>query len=246
MDLDRERDLERLRRELARLPDRLRLRDPLLDRERDFDLDLDFERLPLRLRRELARLPERLRLLEPLLDLDRERDLERFRLARLPDRLRDPLLDRERDFDFDLDFERLPLRRELARLPLRLLEPLFERERDFDRDLERLPLRLREPDFERAFDADLDRLRERDATEPAFEPDLDLLRDFFDRFEPTLRLRLFRDAGDPLRDRASPFFFTGLDSGVLERLFSLDSTLSAVVFCWDLGSPSGDASRDTD
>lgn len=264
LDRDRLRDLPelrlRLRFELARLPERLR--DPLFDRERDFErLPL---RLRLRLRRELARLPERLRLrlLEPLLDL--ERDLERLplrlrrELARLPERLRlrEPLL----DLDLDLDFERLPLR-------LRLLEPLFERERDLDRlplldrerDLDRLPERLLEPlldrerdlDFDRepdrafegdreppdlALDTDLDRDLDREPPDFAFDgdrdPDLDRL--FLDRFEPTLRLRLLREAGVPLRDlsvagAASPFF-TGLPD--FDRLLSLDSTLSScVVFC---------------
>lgn len=210
-DLDRLRDLPelrlRLRFELARLPERLR--EPLLDRDRDLErLPL---RLRLRLRRELARLPERLRL-----------------------RLLDPLLDRERDL------ERLPLRlrRELARLPLRLRlrEPLFDLDLDLDLDFERLPLRLRlrlrEPLFDRDRDRDLDRLRDRERDPPDFacdgdfDPDLDLDRLFLERFEPTLRLRLFREAGVPLRDLAAPFF-TGLPD--FDRLRCLDSMLS---FCW--------------
>lgn len=181
--------------ELARLPERLRLREPLLD----LDLDLDFERLPLRLR-----------LLEPL--FERERDLDRL-----------PLLDRERDLD---------------RLPERLLEPLLDRERDLDFDRE--PDRAFEGDREPpdlALDTDLDRDLDREPPDFAFDgdrdPDLDRL--FLDRFEPTLRLRLLREAGVPLRDlsvagaAASPFF-TGLPD--FDRLLSLDSTLSScVVFC---------------
>lgn len=181
--------------ELARLPERLRLREPLFD----LDLDLDFERLPLRLR-----------LLEPL--FERERDLDRL-----------PLLDRERDLD---------------RLPERLLEPLLDRERDLDFDRE--PDRAFEGDREPpdlALDTDLDRDLDREPPDFAFDgdrdPDLDRL--FLDRFEPTLRLRLLREAGVPLRDlsvaaaAASPFF-TGLPD--FDRLLSLDSTLSScVVFC---------------
>lgn len=168
--------------------------------------------------------------------MDLERDLERLplrlrrELARLPERLRlrEPLF----DLDLDLDFERLPLR-------LRLLEPLFERERDLDRlplldrerDLDRLPERLLEPLLDRERDLDFDREPDR-AFDGDRDPDLDRL--FLDRFEPTLRLRLLREAGVPLRDlsvagAASPFF-TGLPD--FDRLLSLDSTLSScVVFC---------------
>lgn len=159
---------------------------------------------------DFERLPLRLRLLEPL--FERERDLDRL-----------PLLDRERDLD---------------RLPERLLEPLLDRERDLDFDRE--PDRAFEGDREPpdlALDTDLDRDLDREPPDFAFDgdrdPDLDRL--FLDRFEPTLRLRLLREAGVPLRDlsvaaAAATPFFTGLPD--FDRLLSLDSTLSScVVFC---------------
>lgn len=142
---ERERDLDA--RDPAREPDRLR--DPLLDLERDLDLDtlLDFERdllfdldRDLETLLDLERLLERDRLferdllfdlerlfdLDPLLDLDRPLDLERlFERDLLLDRerlLADP--DRLRDLDFDLDLERL-LDLSLSDADIILLRPLL-------------------------------------------------------------------------------------------------------------------------
>lgn len=205
--------------ELARLPDRLRLRLPDLDRERD----LDRAEPALRLR---LRLPERLRLferdfdLEP--DLDRDLDLE-------------PDLDLERDFDLDPDRER---DRDFDREPDLALD--FERLPDLDRER----LFDREPDFDLDLDLDLDLatffspLPDRDRLD-RLDPTL-RLRLFLSTTGDPLRDRaLFSTAASP--------FFTGSASGDFER--RADSTLSFTPFALplldlDLREPAGLGLRD--